>query len=476
MSISTGIHAWSVYVPRYAITRASIAAQWGWFDRAAKTARGERRFGNWDEDSLTLAQTAARALVSKSAPDRLVFASTSAPFLDRSNATLIAESLALAPRCLAMEASGSQRAATSALVDALATAQTTLLASADRIAQQPGSALERDHGDAGAALLLGPGDGVARLLATRSVGVDFVDHYRTHEQRYDYALEDRWVRDEGLLAQVPATVTAALDAAGKSVDDIASLVAPVPAHHAKKLAAALGLDGQCLADDYRASIGHAGCTHALVMLAGALDRAVAGDTLVVLGVGQGVDVLVFEATTDIEEHPQRGTLARALGRRTEVADYLRLPVFNREIRPSLGIRGEADKRTAMSAYFREHRALNAMVGSVCMACNTPHFPPARVCVNCGAVDEMDEYAFADRRATLKSFTEDWQSATPAPPMVYGHCEFDGGGNAFLELADVESGAVAVGQRLTMQFRIKDFDNVRGFRRYFWKPVVEPDNG
>ena len=35
-------------------------------------------------------------------------------------------------------------------------------------------------------------------------------------------------------------------------------------------------------------------------------------------------------------------------------------------------------------------------------------------------------------------------------------------------ADVESGAVAVCQRLAMQFRIKDFDNVRGFRRYFWK--------
>ncbi|MEO1037856.1 MAG: zinc ribbon domain-containing protein [Pseudomonadota bacterium] len=472
MSQSSGIHSWNAYVPRLVMARAVIGNEWSWLDRAAARAKGERRFGNWDEDSLTLAQAAARPLVGNVQPNRLVFASTSAPFLDRSNATLMAESLGLLPRCRATDVSGSQRAASAALIDALALGDTTLLASADRIPQRPGSVAERDHGDAGAALMIGPGDGVARLLAVRSVGFDFVDHYRTHEQRYDYALEDRWVRDEGLLVHGPSVVEAALDASGKSIEDVAHFVTAIPAHHAKKLAGKLGLERQALADDMTANVGHSGCAHVLLILAGVLDRAAPGDVIVVLGVGQGFDAVVFQATDAIADHSQRASVARTLARRTEVSQYLRLPVFNRELSPSLGIRGEADKRTAMSAYYREHRALNAMIGSQCLACGTPHFPPARVCVNCRAEDQMDEYAFSHRTATLKSFTEDWQTATLAPPMVYGHCEFDGGGNAFLELTDVEPGTLAVGQRLTMEFRIKDFDHVRGFRRYFWKPVPE----
>ena len=369
-----------------------------------------------------------------------------------------------------METSGSQRAASSALVDALGSTQSTLLASADRIPQRPGSPVELAHGDAGVALRLGAGDGVARLLAMRSVALDFVDHYRTHEHRHDYTFEDRWVRDEHLLAHSPGAITAALDAAGRSAGDVRHFVTPAPAHHVRKLADRLGIDRAAIGRDLRAEVGHSGCGHVLLMLAAALDRARPGDVIVALGIGQGFDALVFEATDALAMHPQRGCVERALARRTEVTRYTKLPVFNREILPSLGIRGEADKRTAMSAYFREHRAVNAMVGSQCMACNTPHFPPARVCVNCGAVDDMDEYPFAHRLATLKSFTEDWQTATPAPPMVYGHCEFDGGGNAFLELSDVAPGSVAVGESLAMQFRIKDFDNLRGFRRYFWKPV------
>ena len=71
-------------------------------------ARGLRAVAGWDEDALTLAVEAARG--SKPVdPMRSIFASTSAPFLERSHATLLVDALALplatrAPRSLRLAA------------------------------------------------------------------------------------------------------------------------------------------------------------------------------------------------------------------------------------------------------------------------------------------------------------------------------------------------------------------------------------
>ena len=59
-------------------------------------------------------------------------------------------------------------------------------------------------------MLLGPGDGVAKLVAQHSAAVDFVDHYRGRGREFDYVWEERWIRDEGFLKIVPAAVKALL--------------------------------------------------------------------------------------------------------------------------------------------------------------------------------------------------------------------------------------------------------------------------
>ena len=47
--------------------------------------------------------------------------------------------------------------------------------------------------------------------------------------------------------------------------------------------------------------------------------------------------------------------------------------------------------------------------------------------------------------------------------------------AMTSLSDVPPGSLQVGSELEMQFRIKDYDDNRGFRRYFWKPVPVRDH-
>ncbi|MEM7359324.1 MAG: zinc ribbon domain-containing protein [Pseudomonadota bacterium] len=467
----SGIQSIASYVPRFCMQRQTIAAQLSWFDPGLKSqAMGSRSVANWDEDAITMAVAAGRTCCAQAGktPQNLVFATTTAPFLDRSNATLIVEALSLPAETSTAESSGSQRAASSALLSGLRAATPMLLAASDRRGAKPGSARELSFGDAAAAVLIGADDGLARFLGGATLASDFVDHYRTAEQDTDYVFEDRWVRDVGSTGLIPQTVAQAAADAERKVADIDHLLLPIAGHHAKAVVKSLGLQLDVLGNNLFAELGDSGVGHGLLMLDECLRGAKAGELVCLVGFGQGCDAMLFEVTnTQLTDGESPSSQA---GSAMELADYLKLPAFSRQLTLASGIRAEADKRTSISAFYRHHHAVNAMQGSVCTACDTPHFPPARVCVNCHATDQMSDYPFADKVATVKSFTEDWQTATPSPPMCYGNVEFEGGGNAFLELSDVPLGSLQVGDQLAMQFRIKDFDDKRGFRRYFWKPV------
>jgi uncharacterized OB-fold protein len=56
----------------------------------------------------------------------------------------------------------------------------------------------------------------------------------------------------------------------------------------------------------------------------------------------------------------------------------------------------------------------------------------------------------------------------SPPNHYGMITFAEGGRFMADITDVDAGEVESGMAVRMTFRIKDFDEKRGFRRYFWK--------
>ena len=87
-------------------------------------------------------------------------------------------------------------------------------------------------------------------------------------------------------------------------------------------------------------------------------------------------------------------------------------------------------------------------------------------------------SFSNLPAHVLSHTSDYLGYTPNPPFQFGHIDFEGGGRVMMEFADTDPDELQVGLPLRMVYRIKDFDNNRGFRRYFWKatPVREIDQG
>src|SRR5262245_9132304 len=134
--MTQGILAFGAYIPWRRLQRKAIADTHGWFNPALKgQAKGERAFCNWDEDTVTMAVEAARDALSgreRSSVGALRFASTTFPFLDRLHSGIVAEALSLDADVSTIDVAATQRAATSALIEALASATETLVIGAEK--------------------------------------------------------------------------------------------------------------------------------------------------------------------------------------------------------------------------------------------------------------------------------------------------------------------------------------------------------
>lgn len=475
-----GIVGYGAWLPRRRMERKVIAGAHRWFNPALMAGgRGTRSHCSWDEDSVTMAVAAARGALSsreRQAVGTLLLASTTPPFLDRQNATIVAEACGLPPGLRTLDLTGSLRAGTGALLAALqesASQAGTLVAAADCRRAKPGSPDELAFGHGAAALLVGGEQPIARLRAWHSVSDDFVDHYRAAGRRFDYRWEERWARDEGFGRILPEAISALLEAAGVEGADIDHLVLPAASlREAQRLAKACRLDADRVVDPLDQSCGHLGAALAPLLLAHCLERATPGQRILLAGLGQGCDLLLFETTEALAAYRSATPVGAALDAGWSDENYLRFLAFEGTIELESGIRAEADLKTAHSVAYRGHKALTGLQAGRCTACGTVQFPPERVCVNraCGAVDSQDPYPLANRRARVVSLTADRLAYHPDPPARYGLIEFDEGGRLLVEFVEWERATLEVGAPVSLAFRIKDLDEHRGFRRYFWKAV------
>ena len=471
-----GVLAFGAYIPRLRLPRRLIAEANGWLNPALLAqAKGERAICNWDEDAITMGVEAARNALTATDRDGIrsvALCSTTLPFTDRLNAGLLAGALNLREAVSAQDMSGSQRAGTSALRSACEGAQSCIVVAAERRPTKAASTFEMVAGDAAAAVVVGEGRTVAKVLAKATSTVDFVDHYRTPEAPFDYQWEERWIRDAGYLTIVPPVIQRCLAEARLKPADVSSFCMPAPvARVADAVAKAAGIPGGAIADTLHSSCGDAGAAQALLMLVAALETAKPGQRILVVGFGQGADAVLLEVTEAIESTPRSSaSVAQQLARRREMSSYTKSLSFNDTIAIDRGLRAEVDKQTPLSAMWRNRHAVTGFMGGRCKQCGTVQFPKSRICVgpNCNALDSQELHPFADQTGRIVSYTADRLTYTPDPPACYGMIQFDEGGRWMMDFVDVEPDTLAVGQTMRMVFRIKDIDPQRGFKRYFWK--------
>jgi hydroxymethylglutaryl-CoA synthase len=476
-----GILTYGAYIPRMRLQRSAIYGANRWFAPGLKgLARGQRAIANWDEDSITMAVEAARDCLhgkERATIKTIMFASTTLPYVDRQNAGIVKEALNLPDAIATLDVGGSQRAGTSMLAQALRAATAdgapVLALASDQRRARPASEEELVNGDASAAFLIGPGDGVARLIGVYSVTTDFVGHFRAAGEDYDYGWETRWVREEGHAKLGGAAIAGALKAYDLAPSDIAHFIVGIPARGAgAALAKKAGIAAEAVRDDLSAELGNAGTAHPLVMLAYALETAKPGENILVLGFGQGADVLLFQTTPAIAEAKPAFGVSGWLARSVREENYIKYLAFTGELKLELGKRAEFSQRPVLTALYRNRKTVLGLVGGRCTRTGTIQYPRSEISVNQNepAVGTQEDYPLADRQARILTYTADSLTYTPDPPNYYGMVEFEGGGRMFAEFTDANSDSIVVGAPMRMMFRIKAKDEQTGFIKYFWKAV------
>lgn len=475
-----GITAFGAYVPQKRLQRSAVVAATAWFNPGlAVHAKGERALASWDEDPITMAVEAARDCCldfDRGAVTKLLLASTSHPYADRQNAGLVKEALNVDDAIGTMDVGGSQRAGTTALIAAFDSAQTgaVLCVASEKRSAKAASEAELVCGDAAVAFVTGEGPSVADLIGSYSVSQDFVDHVRAEGRAHDFEWEARWIRDEGYLKIVPASIGAALAKFNIAAADVDHFVMPSPMRGINvAVAKAAGIPETAVADSLQSGIGYAGSAHPLLMLAHVLEKAVAGAIIVVASFGQGSDVLILRATGNAGDRQALG-VSGWLERRSPESNYIKHLYLAGELALDAGMRGDIEINTPLSMLYRDRKALLSLVGGRCRETGTVQFPksPISVAQNARMVDTQDDYPLADRTARVVTFTADRLVFTPDPPGCYGMVEFEGGGRIVADFADVGEEGMAVGQPVRMMFRIKRIERGRGFKHYFWKAVPD----
>jgi len=476
-----GIVSFGAYIPFYRINRAEFGRAWGGFAMPGETAVAAH-----DEDSITMAMEAATDCLRGINPgsiDALFFATTTSPYKEKLGSSILAAALDFSPETRTMDITGTLRAGTTAINAALdavnaGSANYVLVAAADCRLGAPSGDFEQILGSGAAAVLIGKGNLVAEVERRYSLTDEFSGVWRSDGDIFLRSWEDRMVLDKGYSSLLPQAMGTLMQQHSLAPDDLAKVVYDAPTNISRHAGVAqrLKLDAGQVQDPMFLTVGNTGAAMATMMLAAALEEAKPGDRMLLASYGNGADAFLLQVTPSIEKlGTRRGIKQHVRSKRiiTSYETYLKW----RGIIPLEAARRPEQTPTSISALRRNRKEILALYGVRCLQCGTPQYvnpgatlttgvTPVRICVVCHTKDQFEPYRFADKKATVFTFTQDNLAASADPPATTTVVDFDGGGRGVFDMTDRDPAALQVGMRVEMTFRKLFFD--RGIHNYYWK--------
>ncbi len=466
-----GIASYGAYIPLHRLSRPEIQKAWD----SMMPIPGEKAVAGYDEDSITMAVAAARDCMTGVDPqkiDRLHFASTTSPYKEKQAASVVAGALGLNKETLTMDFAGSLRSGTNALraaVDAVeaGSAQGVLITCAETRMGAPNGDKEMSFGDGAAALLVAKSGVAVTIEGSVSIFQEFHDQWRSDEDTFVRFWEERFARGAGYLRVVPSTVAVALQKYNLATADIAKAAIYAPDPRLLGMAAGkMGFDPMAqIQDPLYMTVGNTGSALPLMMLVAALEDAKAGDKLMCVGYGDGCDVFILTVTEEIEKIRDRRGIKRHLESKRMMPNYLKYVQW-RGLMDTASPSRPPINHISVPALWRDMDWGLALHGVKCKNCGTPQYPRQRVCVICQAADNFEPYNFADKKATISSFSHDNLAASIDPPTTIAAVDFEEGGRIVCNMVDRDPQEVKTGMPVEMAFRKVHY--FEGIHNYWWK--------
>lgn len=447
-----GILAYAAYLPGHRLSHRELGEQ-----LSTSAGPGARILASYDEDSTTMAVEAARRCVGEDArPLAIYFATTTPPYLDKTNAAAIHAALDLGHEGFAVDMAGSARSGVGALIAAAHGGGLAVLS--DVRTGLPTSTEERDGADGAAAFMFGDAENAAvEIVAASATTAEFLDRWRLPDEVASHQWEERFGVEVYMPLIREAVANVRAQAGTKEPDHLV-----VSSPHARTAATAARELGNAKASSL--AVGYAGAADVGLRLAAALDQATPGQTILVVSAVDGCDAALLRVREPITRSRRGLPVAEQVenGREISYAQYLMWRGLLTREPP----RRPEPERPAAPPAARAEAWKFAFVGSACQQCGHVHVPPRRVCVNCGAVDRMERRPLAGKQGAVATYTVDRLAFSPSPPMIDAVVDFDGGGRYTLEVADATPDEVDIGTRLELTFR--KLYTTGGVHNYFWK--------
>jgi 3-hydroxy-3-methylglutaryl CoA synthase len=462
-----GIVSYGAYIPIYRLSRDLPWLTWG-----GLPVGGERSVANFDEDSITMAVEAGNNCLqgfNREEIDGLFLASTTTPYKEKQCAGLVAEALDLKRNIRTADFTNSIRSATIALraaMDAIAagSAKKVLVVAADCRMGMPSTEYEQAFGDGAAALLLSKTGPIATIDGCHTHYDDIMDLWRLDNDNYVRFWEDRFIVEHGYLNNTAEAVKALLQEQGLKPADITRAV--LYTHDARRhqqVAKNIGFDYKTqVQDSLFANVGNTGAAYALMMLAGALEQAKAGDKLLLANYGDGADAFTLTVTGEIAKlTPRRGV-------KYHLDSKLPLMSYDKYLRYRGVLQGYAfwENQSAATVSWRDRRWNINCRGGKCLVCGNINFPPQRICMYCQSKDRFEEVRLADRRGKLFTYSKDNLGPSLDSPIILCIIDFDDGGRFYAQMTDRDPDKIELEMPVELTFRWMHSE--RGIRNYYWK--------
>jgi 3-hydroxy-3-methylglutaryl CoA synthase len=466
-----GIVSYGAHIPFYRLSRDEIAKAMG-----RPSMGGEKAVASYDEDSMTMAVSAARECVKgidKEKIDALFFASTTPPYREKQCASVVAMAVDLRADVSVADFANSLRAGTNALraaIDAVnsKSARLVLVTATDCRLGGAGSELEQIFGAGAAAILVGSEDVAAEIEGSFTYSDEFMDQWRMEEDSIVRSWETRFVRQEGYTRIMQEGVSQLMNKYGLKPEDFTkvALYGPDPRGH-RDLVRLLGFDPKTqVQDPLFDGVGNTGCAFAPMIFVAALEASKAGDRILLANYGDGCDVFSFKVSDGISKIRDRRAINYYLTQKAMLPNYAAYQRIRHLITSEVTPHPKDDM--FVPVLWRSRAEIISLHGSKCRNCGELQFPKQRICAYCGSKDNFEDVGFSDKKGSVFTYTIDSMAPSVNPPTVRCVVDFEGGGRMVCVMADCEPDKVAIDMPVEMIFRkLLDVENA-GLHSYFWK--------
>lgn len=311
--MKTGITSYGFYIPQYRIRVAEIAKAWGKNAAEIEQSLGvmEKTVSSAAEDSLTMAyESSTIAMRSMKEQIGALFFGTESPvYAVNPSSTILGELLDIGNNYLAYDTQFACKAATGALISALALVESkqiksALVVASDKATGKPHDALEYTAASGSVSMVVGEKNPILGIEAWESYSSDTPDFWRREGLKYP-SHGGRFTGKPSYFKHIIGSVKAILSKTKSKAEDFNHAVFHMPnGKFPIQVAMQLGFTSEQIKRSLIVSeLGNSYTASALMGLVATLEFVKPGERILFAsyGSGAGSDAFIFKATSEINK-------------------------------------------------------------------------------------------------------------------------------------------------------------------------------